>query len=318
MSGVTRCLGVLVLALALTACGGTHSAAPQVIPGGPIHRVAAATQWVGTHGIEVAVPAAWKLGRGWCGVPQANTVLWNEDGLQTCLPSQPAGLSVVEFNGYLHEPRGWYQRHTTPLTVDGVRARRWSSGTVGGSHDVQLAFPGRGVSVAVLSPSRTLLRRILASVRMVRVDRNGCPTHPAPLFRRGSRRHASEPFVPAGAVGLIGCSYQGRWLDQSNRLGRRAAARLTRTLDEAPFGFSHPPHHTILKSTCDPTWRGSLIVVRLRYAGGRPSRRVAAHLIGCSHLGASNGRSGVMLRRPWVNEITRDARYFGASIMIPR
>lgn len=317
MSGVTKCLGALVLALALTACAGAHSAAPQVLPGLASQR-GAPTQWVGTHGIEIAVPAAWKLGRGWCGTPQENTVLWNEDGTTLCLPSQPSGLSVVEFNGYLHEPPGWYRRHTTPVTIDGVHARRWNSGTVRGSHEVQLSFPDRRITVAVLSPSGTLLNQILASVRIVSVDRNGCPTHPTPLFRRGSRGRAAEPFVPAGAVGLIGCSYQGRWLDQSNRLGRRAAARLTLTLNEAPFGFSHPPHHTILKSTCGSTWRGSLIVAHLRYAGGRPSRPVAAHLIGCSHLGASNGRSGVMLRRPWVNEITRDARYFGALITIPR
>jgi hypothetical protein len=318
MNGVTRCLGVLVLALALTACGGTHSAAPQVIPGGPIRLASTATQWAGTHGIEVAVPADWQLGRGWCGVPQANTVLWNEDGIQACLPSQPLGLSVVEFNGYLHEPPGWYRRHTTAVTIDGVHAYRRNAGKVRGSHEVQLAFPDRRITVAVLSPSRTLLRRILTSVRLVRVDANGCPTHPNPQFRRGSRRHASRPFVPGGAVGLIGCSYQGRWLDQSNRLGRTAAARLVLTLNEAPFGFSHPPRHTILKSTCGSTWHGSLVIVHLRYAGGLPSRPVAAHLFGCSHLGASNGRSGVMLRRPWVNEITRDARYFGALPMIPR
>ena len=308
---------MLVLALALTACAGTHSTAPRVQPASAIQR-GAATQWVGTHGIEVAVPAAWKLGRGWCGTPQANTVLWNEDGTALCLPSQPSGLSVVEFNGYLREPPGWYRRHTTPVTINSVEARRSNPRAVRGSHEVQLSFPDRRITVAVLSPSRTLLRRILASVRMVRVDRNGCPTHPAPLFRRGSRGSAAKPFVPGGAVGLVGCSYQGRWLDQSNRLGPGAATRLTRTLDEAPFGFSHAPHHTILKSTCGSTWRGSLIVVHLRYAGGRPSKAVAAHLIGCSHLGASNGRSGVMLRRPWVNQITRDARYFGAMIMIPR
>lgn len=308
---------MLVLALALTACAGAHSAAPRAQPVLDVQG-GAPTQWVGTHGIEVAVPAAWKLGRGWCGTPQANTVLWNEDGTTLCLPSQPPGLSVVEFNGYLRESLGWYRRHTTPVTIDGVPARRSNSRTVRGSHEVQLSFPDRRITVAVLSPSRPLLRQILASVRIVSMDQNGCPTHPTPLFRRGSRRHAAEPFVPGGAVGLIGCSYQGRWLDQSNRLGRRAVARLTRTLDEAPFGFSHPPHHTILRSTCGSTWRGSLIVVHLRYAGARPSRSVAAHLIGCSHLGASNGRSGVMLRRPWVNQITRDARYFGALTTIPR
>lgn len=315
MNGVTKYVAVLLPVLALSACAGARSA-------GPVSRVAVqtaapATRWVGTHGIEVAVPAAWKLGRGWCGTPQANTVLWNEDGINLCLTGQPRGLSVVEFNGYLHEPRGWYRRHTTPITIDGVHARRLGVGTVRGSHEVQLAFPDRGISVAVMSPSRTLLRRLLASMRIVRADPNGCPTHPTPLYRRGSRKSASGPFVPAGAVGLVGCSYKGRWLDQSNRLGRRAATHLARALDEAPFGFSGA-HHNILRSACGSTFRGSLIIVHFRYAVARASRPVAAHLIGCTRLGASNGRWGILRRRPWVNLITRDARYAGALIPVTR
>ena len=183
---------------------------------------------------------------------------------------------------------------------------------------MQLSLQTAGITVAVLSPSRTLLKQILASVRIVSVDQHGCPTHPTPLFRRGSRRRACGAVRAGGSRRPHRVLVPGPLARPVEPPGRPAAARLTRTLDEAPFGFSHPPHHTILKSTCGPTWRGSLIVVHLRYAGARPSRPVAAHLIGCSHLGASNGRSGVMLRRPWVNQITRDARYFGALTVIPR
>src|SRR3954451_20446652 len=170
INGVTKCLGVLVLALALTACGGTHSAAPSLSPARAHRAAPPATQWVDTHGIEVAVPARWRLGRGMCGTPKANTVLWNEDGMLACLTGQPPGLSVVEFGSILQRPPGWYRRHTTPVTVDGARARRWDAGIVRGSHEVQLLFPRRGISVTVLSPHRYLLRRILGSVRMVRVN----------------------------------------------------------------------------------------------------------------------------------------------------
>lgn len=312
---MTKYVGVLVLVLALSACAGARSAEP--VSRVAVQTAAPATRWVGTHGIEVAVPAAWKLGRGWCGIPQANTVLWNEDGNALCLPSQPSGLSVVEFNGYLHEPVGWYRRHTTPITIDGVHVRRLGVSAVRGSREVQLAFPDRGISVAVMSPSRALLRRILGSMRIVRVDPNGCPTHPTPLYRRGTRKSASGPFVPAGAVGLVGCSYQGRWLDHSNRLGRRAATQLARALDDAPLGFSGA-RHNILRSACGSTFRGSLIIVHFRYGVGRGSRPVAAHLIGCTRLGASNGRWGILRRRPWVNLITRDAHYAGALIPGPR
>ena len=70
---MTKCLVVLVLTLALTACAGAHSAAPSLSPA-RAHRVAPpATQRVDTHGIEIAVPARWRLGRGVCGTPKANT-----------------------------------------------------------------------------------------------------------------------------------------------------------------------------------------------------------------------------------------------------
>jgi hypothetical protein len=302
MNGVRKSLLALALSLLVAASAGGPSHAGNPSP---------ALQWVGTHGIEVAVPAAWKLGRGTCGTPQANTVLWNEDGNALCLTGQPSGLSVVEFNSFLREPRGWYRRHTTPVTIDGVHARRWGADEVRGSHEVQLAFPGRDISITVLSPDPALLRRILASVHTVSTDANGCPTHPDSEFRRGSKQIATQPFVPAEALRMTGCSYQGRWLDHSNRIGAAAARRLANALDAAPYGFSHAPRHTILPSICGSTWRGSVIVTRFAYAT-RPSVSVAAHLDGCSHLGASNGRWGILLRPAWVNLIVRDARYFGS------
>lgn len=311
IGGVKRCLGVLVPALALTGCAGAHSEGPRVSPAFAVQSHARAVRYVDTHGIEVAVPAAWRLGRGMCGTPKANTVLWNEDVIPACYTNQPPGLSAVEFAGSLRHLRG-YLRHTTPVVVDGARARRWNAGTVGGSHEVRLDFPDRNLSVTVLSPDRSLLRRILASVRTVRVDLNGCPTRPAPSYRRGTKPTVSQPFVPAGAGRMIGCSYQGRWLDHSNLVGPRAARHLARALDAAPYGFSRAPGH-ILPSACGSTWRESSIVARFEYAG-RPSVPVTAHLIGCTRLGASNGHWGVRPRPWWVGLLVRDARYAGALI----
>jgi hypothetical protein len=304
---------VLALALSLTACAGGRSAVPKVAPGVSAQATGGASRWVGTHGVEVAVPAAWHLNRGTCGTPQENTVLWNEDAIPACLTGQPQGLSAVEFWGAFRRPHGWLRRHTTRVTIDGVRARRWDAGTVRGSHEVQLVFPHRNITVAVLSPDRSLLRRILTSVRVVRVDQNGCPTHPAGVYTRGSQRSASKPFVPAGARRVVGCSYQGRWLDHSNLVGPRAARHLARALDAAPLGFAHAPPRTILPSICGSTWRGSSITARFEYAARQPVI-VTAHLEGCARLGASNGRWGVRVRPWWVGLLTKDARYFGAMV----
>jgi hypothetical protein len=311
INGMTRCLGVLVPALALTACAGAHSAAPVVSPAA-VQSGTPAVRYVDAHGVEVAVPAAWRLGRGICGTPQENTVLWNEDSINLCLTGQPQGLSVVEFWNASRKPHGWYKRHTTPVTIDGASARRWDEGTLRGSHEVELIFPHRDITVTVLSPDRSLLRRILASVRVVRVDLNGCPTRPAGVYTRGSGRSLPKPFVRLDARRLVGCSYEGRWLDHSNLVGPTAARHLARALDAAPFGFSSAPGH-ILPSACGSTWRGSSIVARFEYVG-RPSVSVTAHLIGCKGLGASNGRWGVRPRPWWVGLLTGDARYAGALI----
>ena len=298
-----KCLGALVLALVL---------GPTPAPAGA-RATPAATQWVDTHGVEVAVPAGWRLGRGMCGIPTANTVLWNEDGTLDCLIRQPRGLSVVEFDSILRRPRGWYRRHTTPVMIDGALARRWSAGIVDGSREVQLDFPHRGISVTVLSPRRPLLRRILASVRTVRVNKYGCPTRPHPAYRLGPRPRASQPFVPMGAVRMVGCSYHGRWLDVSNRIGHRAAARLVRALDAAPHGFSRAPHGSYLHSICASSWRGTFVVARFDYAT-RPSVSVTAHLDGCSRLGASNGRWSVRMTPRWVFGLVREAGYAGGFV----
>jgi hypothetical protein len=303
---VTKCLCALALALSLTACAAGRSAVQGVATDG-------ASRWVGTHGVEVAVPEPWHLNRGMCGTPKENTVLWNENSIPACLTGQPQGLSVVEFWGAFKRPPGWLRRHTTPVTIDGVRARRWDAGTVRGSHEVQLLFLHRNITVAVLSPDRFLLRRILASVRVVRTDQNGCPTHPAGAYTRGSRGSASKPFVPAEARHVVGCSYQGGWLDHSNRVGPTAARHLARAFDAAPFGFSLAPRGTILPSICGSTWRGSSITARFEYTGRRPVL-VTAHLEGCTRLGASNGRWGIRVRPWWVGLLTSDARYYGAMV----
>lgn len=294
-----------LLVVALTACGGTDARPPaqalrHATP------VAAKTQWVGTHGIEVAVPASWPLNNGQCGTPQSNTVMWNEGAVLACLVSQPPGLSVVEFGGPILRREG---RRTT---IGGLAVRELSVRAAGMSHEVQITVLRRGITVTVLSPEPTLLHQIVASLHAVRVDANGCAARtPLDGYRRGSKPAAGTPFVPAGAVRVVACSYGGLWIDRSSRLGRTGAARLARGLNAAPFGFSRPPAADYLQSICPSTWRGSRIVARFEYAH-RPPVVVTAHIDGCSRLGASNGRWAVRMRGSWVYPLVTDSRYGGS------
>jgi hypothetical protein len=291
---MTKCLAALVLVVALTGCATARTAAPKLPPIKASYRAGPATpwarQWVDTHGIEVAVPARWKLNRGTCGTPTADTVLWNEDGVATCLIPRRPGLSVVVFGGFLGRSNGWLQRHAKRVTIDGAEALRYRV-----RNEVELYFPHRHITVTVQSPHRALLRQILASVRIVKVNTDGCPT----------RR-----FVPKGAVGLVGCYYEAGWLDRSNSVGSRAAQRVSSVLNHASWGSSPAPRGSIASSECGPSWN-AFSIAYFEYAH-RPPVAVTAHLDGCTHLGASNGKWTVRMSHAWVPTFWNNVAYYGS------
>jgi len=112
---------------------------------------------------------------------------------------------------------------------------------------------------------------------------------------------------------MIGCSYHGRWLDLSNRIGAAAAARLARAFDAARYGFSRAPKGSYLPSICGSTWRGSFVVARFEYAARAPVY-VTAHLDGCSRLGASNGSWAVRMAPRWIFQFTSESGYSGGFV----
>ena len=309
-----KCLAALALVLALTACASAGISAPKLSPVSATLPTKPATpwarQWVDTHGIEVADPARWKLNSGHCGTPQANTVLWNNGIILDCLTSQPRGLSVVEFGGVLNRPTGWYRRHATRVFIDGAEAFRVNAGFVAGSREVQLIFHHRGITVSVMSPNRALRRQILASVRSVKVNTDGCPTRPQPSYRTGSRPRSGRRFPPSR-------SHRGRWLllrsgmaRPVNRAGSKAAQRVAKVLNHAAWGSSRAPGGSIASSECVPSWH-SFSIAYFEYAHRKPVA-VTAHLDGCRHLGASNGKWGVRMSYAWVPTFWDNVAYYGS------
>jgi hypothetical protein len=293
-----------LLALTLAACGTTQarlSATPA----------AARTQVVGTNGIEVAVPAEWKLEQvdNCDGMPTANTVVWNVSGFNLdCIGPVKRGLSVVEFG-----PIRPTHQHATRETIGGVRVLRLPGTRIAGSRAVRLLLPGRRMSVTVRSRDRALREQIISSLKAVRVDHNGCSVRkPSGAFRLGSRPSRPGSFVPArGLVRAIGCSYDGIWIDGSSRIGRGAATRLARVLNHAPWGLSRDRFDSTNDADCRASWRNHLSTERFEYADGHPPVTVTVHIDGCTRLGASNGRSAIQMRWPWVDQLTRDVDYVG-------
>ena len=263
------------------------------------------TQPVDLHDIELEVPAAWKLGQGSCGTPTANTVLWNIGVMHLCQQLQPPNVSAVIFQAY---PPQADPKYASEKTIGGVRVYR---STQSQGRYVQLDLPGRGIGVTVFSPDATLVRQIVSSLHTARRDKNGCPTHsPTNGYRLGSRPKADERFIPPGAIKLIGCYYNGRWLDHSVRVGRDRAQQVTRVMNNAHYGLSGMPRGRIAGRWCRPSF-GKFSVGHFEYAN-RPPVAVTVHPNGCARLGASNGTWAVRMSHAWVPTFWRNVTYDGS------
>lgn len=137
-------------------------------PTGP--GVPADAQAVTVHGVEVFVPATWKINKTRCGTPTEDTVIFDDgSAITSCAVRQPPGLTVVRLDsadGYPGRLRSAVA--TQPVTVDGHSGRR-GSGTPAGTHTrlAVLVLPDSNMVVSVESPDPAVARRILDSTRVV-------------------------------------------------------------------------------------------------------------------------------------------------------
>lgn len=268
---------------------------PSTIPPG--------AQAVSYRGIEVFVPAEWKLNDARCGTPESSTVLATGGPTLACDTGGPSGLTVVRL---ATTPDGFVEGiNTHPTTVDGQPARRGSGIPTNGGATVKyvLILPGPGVVVSVESPNASTANHLLDAVRITPVDLNGCVDRVTTLVAppRG-RADAAAVLVPGSPIRATVCSYSDFRVTDSAPVSASGLPQLIGTLNALPVGLSYPgPGFGGSPAVCTEDLRNGFIV-HFSYATG-PQLDVYVHIGDCTTLSASNGARTTKIDAALINTL---------------
>lgn len=245
---------------------------------------------VSWHGVQVFVPAAWKLEDLYCHEPQSDTVV-RPGGRDDCLMPYVPGLTVVEFRGGTEavpdarsvEVSGHAgSRGTVPLTEEeGVRA--------------VLVLPDLDVTVSVRSPDEAAAQAILDTAAAVDVDALGCATRlpdtsPSPPDQPGAADHV----LPGEPVRVVLCEYGDLRLERSGILPPDEVRAFQAALDAAPVGTSPSRSGTSVSPDLCPEYDRAPMVAQAEYADS--SRlQVFTRLNSCTGPDPDNGARQVVV-----------------------
>lgn len=266
------------------------------------------TQLVSSGGLEIAVPRSWRLNDENCGTPLGDTVLFEDSGeaVPLCLVKEPAGLTVVNFepDAYLRQ-LAWSKaaRHQVHLgSSSGVEG--WVPATRSTPPLLVLTVAAVPTIIAIESPVAARAASLMATVRVVRADDNGCLSHVVSLepSARAARPGAAAFLVPGSPTTASICSYSADWLGTSTRVSASSLPALISVMNALPEGSDQLDNAGSLRSRANCTREvEQFVVVRFSYVSGPPDV-VYMHADGCSpasgpalipNLSASNGlRSG--------------------------
>lgn len=256
-------------------------------------------QLIGFHGIEITVPASWKLNDARCGTPVADTVLRDEGGVLTCLAPRPAGISSIEL---LTTSKAWEAAMTHVVTVTNAHGVSLRRGRMPG-RPVVVLVPATGVLAFVDTPSPTLTDRLINSIEVTTTDSTGCKMREfqlRPPFAESALRGPYQRYViEPGPATIAICHYEDNWLVSSLVVSGSAAARIVAAANTAPNGYVHAPPQKGVFNPCTAPLRmggerGTGFILWARYANGY-WRQLWFHMGSCGALGITNGqRAGAL------------------------
>jgi hypothetical protein len=273
------------------------------------------TQAISYHGIEMRVPASWKVNDTYCGTPMHDTVVVAQGPTPDCLVREPPGLTVVEILTTSTEPDSFGAIYSTvateSVTVDGSPAQRGSGyiTRIQARRSV-LVLPEQEVVVSIESPDDAMAERLLDSVHLAPVDSNGCAARVSSLTPdRGAKpAYAAAALLPPGATSVSICRYRDLQLERSTRLTANDVAQLQSIFGALPVGVSHPgPEFAEAPFLCAEDLRRGF-VIRADSPDGDITP-VFVHIGGCDELSASNGARSTKIDWPLVTFMTRHVGY---------
>jgi len=246
-------------------------------------------QPVSFHGMQVFVPASWRLNDTRCGTPQSNTAIVEIGFSETCLVTQPVGLTVVRFTTKDTEAgRQRAEVATRPVTIDGHAGRRGTGVPPGGEQPIAVIIvDDPGVVISVESPDLRSADDILDSAAVVTTDSSGCVAHVESLTAPKSSGAQEDEMVPGTPSATTICFYTDNWLGRSVLLSDDPANALRQKLNALPEGVSYPINYSESSEECGADIRRGYIV-RFTYPSAEPID-VYIHIGGCDGLSASNG-----------------------------
>ncbi len=260
------------------------------------------------HGLTFRLPGPWPLNKRGCdGLPTQDTVLVPVGSAGTgCgkrLPHHSSvRLSRVLTAGQLPKLKGPTRTTTTigghrATLVRGTTINRPGGDVQGGDAAAILTIPAIDVTAVVISPTKSMIGKIVGTADTVAQDPFGCAARraglqPLPTGRPPARPGADTALVPGRPTGAAICRYVGGWLEMSAVVTKLGA--LQRTLNSLPAGLSTTGPQD---RNCPPKYfaDNEASVIRIGYADGGHFD-VITRIGECGLLGASNGtRTGQRL-----------------------
>jgi hypothetical protein len=251
---------------------------------------------VGFHGLQIAVPAKWRLEDQRCGAAEADTVLYPDLVTDLCYTISPPNITVVTFFELNTAIRlGWGKAAFHTVADHGhMVSVGWLAPTRLWPRRLLVLFARQmGAAVAVLSPSQTMAQHLVASVRIVKVDATGCPSEQLVLHPTGPSAlpGGAKELVPGSPTRVALCRYEDFWLAESAHATGHALLRLVTILNSLKAGTSHLPsdfHEPPSLCTQDAE---RAFLLRFSYSNGSVEP-VFVHISGCGVLSATNESRG--------------------------
>ena len=286
------CGVVVAVCLTLTACGSAQgedptTAAPTDLPEVPDRSPpAAGWRWESSHGLELAVPASWKINDTDCNQTDAPSIVRAQGATDACLTPEPTSKEIVEIFGGEAVEGVQLPKDLEPydVSLDDEPAERGEGKTDDGRFAGWLRVPRLNVVVEARVHEQGTLTRVLDSARVVDVDHNGCATAREDIH---AKPPATQTLVPIETRALSVCYFGGSdVLLASSWLESDAAAQLVTKLNEAGPG-ANPD---VPESQCARTEDVPPVDAMLIAQGTQDPAIVEVSFAGCTNRGLRNGR----------------------------
>jgi hypothetical protein len=286
VSTVITVSSVAFVVFALTRGG---SGETPVASGTPIP--ASLGQVIGFHGLEVTVPASWKINDATCGTPRSDTVIRDIGATETCLVTRPPGISSLQL---LDNPDPWLPQLRSIRTITNQHGVQLERGTISGGPAVYV--PDVRVMMFVDTVTNAGSSAIIDSIRLTDIDPNGCTMHemqlgPPSSYQPDASMH--DVLIPGSPSSIAICHYVDHWLVSSTTVAGQEMTNLISVVNGLPEGFVHAPPSTYDPSQCsEPSSAGGELgsgyLLWVSEAGAAPLP-LWAHVGICGHLGITNG-----------------------------